>query len=424
MTSLLDSIQGYLTSSVVNAAASHLGESEAGVSKAVKGIAATLLAGMAGKAHDAGALGSLFGMLTDKNNHGLLDNIGGLVGGGNLAHGDPKDIAGKLVGALFGDKTGGILQAITSFGGLKAGSASSLLGLAGPLVMGVLGKKIAADHLNADGFKSLLLKEQDSFRGALPAGVGDILGLGNFAGAAKPAAAAAATAAAATAAAARRGTPLWMWAVPALLGVLLIGWLLTRGGEKKVATAPVETPAPVEAPAVESAPPADTVVQPTIIDEAANKAGEFVRSLGAFELRGATGGVEERLVGFIDSGREPCTDADCWFSFDRLTFNTGSADLDMEKSRDQINNIVEILKAYPNIQLKIGGYTDNTGSEDANMKLSMARAQAVVNAVTALGVDPARMVAEGYGSQFPRASNDTEEGRAMNRRIDVRVRQR
>ncbi len=423
MTSLLDSIQGYLTSAVVNAAASHLGESEAGVSKAIKGIVATLLAGMAGKANDASALGGLFDMLNDKNNHGALDNLGSLIGGGNLAHGDPKDVAGRLVGTLFGDKTGGLLQAITAFGGLKSGSASSLLGLAGPLVMGVLGKKIAADHLNADGLKSLLFKEQDSFKAALPAGVGDMLGFGSMAGAAKPAVAAAATSAAATAAAVKRGTPAWMWAVPALLGALLIGWLLTRGGDRKIATAPVET-APIEAAAPEAAPPADTVVQPTIIDEAANVASGFVRSLGAFELKGASGGVEERLVGFIDSGRAPCTEADCWFSFDRLTFNTGSAELDMEKSRDQINNIAEILKAYPGIQLKIGGYTDNTGSEDANMKLSMERAQAVVNAVSALGVDASRLVAEGYGSQFPRADNATEEGRALNRRIDVRVRER
>lgn len=412
MSSLLDSIQGYLTSSVVNAAASHLGESDAGVSKAVKGIIATLLSGMAGKAGDTGALGALFSMLTDKNNEGVLDNIGGLIGGGNLAHGDPKDLAGRLVGTLFGDKTGGILQAITAFSGLKSGSASSLLGLAGPLVMGVLGKKIAADHLSADGLKSLLMKESDSFRSALPAGVGDIMGLGNFAGAAKPVAAATTAAAVAV----KRGTPLWMWAVPAVLGALLIGWLLTRGGEKQAVTAPVE------APVVDQAPAADTVVQPTIIDEAATSVNEFVRSLGAFELRGALGGVEERLIGFIDSGRAPCKEAECWFSFDRLTFNTGSAELDLEKSRDQINNIAEIMKAYPNIQLKIGGYTDNTGSEEANMTLSLARAQAVLAAVAGLGIDPTRMDAEGYGSQFPRAPNDTEEGRALNRRIDVRVR--
>jgi outer membrane protein OmpA-like peptidoglycan-associated protein len=83
-----------------------------------------------------------------------------------------------------------------------------------------------------------------------------------------------------------------------------------------------------------------------------------------------------------------------------------------------------ILKAFPGIQIKIGGYTDNTGSQEMNMKLSQARAEAVAKAVAALGVDAARLDAEGYGPQHPVASNDTEEGRSQNRRIDVRVKAR
>lgn len=424
MSSILDAVLGQLTSSVVSAAAAHLGENEAGVSKAVKGVAATLLAGILGKSKDAAGLSEIFGMLTDKGNAAVLDDLGALVGGGDLAHGDPKDLAGRLVGSLFGDRTGGLLQAITAFGGLKQGSASSLLGLAGPLVMGVLGKHIATNNLTAEGFGAFMGTQAGAIREALPAGVGSLLGLADVAdmtGAAKTAAAPAAAASATVAAGAAeaRKTPTWMWAAPLILGAGVLLWFMMRGERPKVAeTAPaaVETPAaPVEAP------PA----APAVLEQAATAAGQFVKTIGAgFELKGASGGVEEKLVGFIDSGREPCTDAGCWFSFDRLTFNTGSAELDMAKSSEQIANIAEILKAYPGLQLKIGGYTDNTGSEDANMKLSQARADAVVKAVEAQGVEPGRLVAEGYGAQFPRASNDTEEGRAMNRRIDVRVRKR
>jgi outer membrane protein OmpA-like peptidoglycan-associated protein len=83
--------------------------------------------------------------------------------------------------------------------------------------------------------------------------------------------------------------------------------------------------------------------------------------------------------------------------------------------------MVEILKAYPTVHLKIGGYTDNVGDPAANFKLSDERAKSVRNEMIKMGVEPSRLLAEGYGEQYPVASNDTEEGRAQNRRIAVRV---
>jgi len=73
------------------------------------------------------------------------------------------------------------------------------------------------------------------------------------------------------------------------------------------------------------------------------------------------------------------------------------------------------------VAIKLGGYTDNTGNPQANQKLSADRANTVMNELIRLGIDPARLAAEGYGEQFPVAPNDTEAGRAQNRRIAVRV---
>ncbi len=203
--------------------------------------------------------------------------------------------------------------------------------------------------------------------------------------------------------------------LPSVMLLSLVGLQMvwSQQADRRAAAAPAAEP--VAEPAAEPAP------EPAPVAEAP---AEFVRNFGDIELRGAADGVESKLVAFIESGLEPCTDPVCWFTFDRLTFKTGSADIDMEKSAAQIENIHRILQAFPAVQLKIGGYTDNTGPEETNMALSQARADAVVAAVAALGSDPARMNAEGYGAQFPVATNDTEEGRARNRRIDVRVRQR
>lgn len=421
MTSLLDTVLGHITPAIASAAASQLGESDSAVGKAVKAIAASIFAGLIGKSNDATAFGGLFSALADSKNAGFLNNIGGLIGGGNLAHNDPKDISGKLIGAIFGDKTANFLNAVSQFGNLKPGSASALLGLAGPVVMGVLGKKIAADNLNADGLRQLLNLESGSIRAASPPGVAEMFGLAKIAdmGAAT---ATAATGAVASAAQAKTGSSSWLWAIPAVLGLGMVGWLLTRGDPTKTSdpAAPAPTIAASASATVEAAPAAEA----PIIASIEPVATEFMRDLGGFQLKGASDGVEAKLITFIESGKAPCTDAECWFTFDRLTFNAGSAELDPVKSQDQLNNIAQVLKVFPGIQLKIGGYTDNTGSQAANLALSQARAEAVVAAIAALGIDPSRLSAEGYGPQFPVADNATEEGRAQNRRIDVRVRAR
>ena len=74
------------------------------------------------------------------------------------------------------------------------------------------------------------------------------------------------------------------------------------------------------------------------------------------------------------------------------------------------------------MKVKIGGYTDNTGNKEANLKLSQDRATNVMSELVKLGVGASRMEAEGYGEDHPVADNATEEGRAKNRRISLRYR--
>jgi outer membrane protein OmpA-like peptidoglycan-associated protein len=130
-------------------------------------------------------------------------------------------------------------------------------------------------------------------------------------------------------------------------------------------------------------------------------------------------GIENQLVKFITDSSRPVDDT-TWFNFDRLLFDTGSATL-QPASQEQLNNIAAILKAYPNVHVKIGGYTDNVGDAAANLNLSKARAQSVMNAIVAAGIDPSRLEAQGYGEDHPVADNSTPEGRAQNRRIALRV---
>jgi outer membrane protein OmpA-like peptidoglycan-associated protein len=133
-------------------------------------------------------------------------------------------------------------------------------------------------------------------------------------------------------------------------------------------------------------------------------------------------GIENKLLAFIQDSSKP-VDSTTWFNFDRLLFDTGKATL-QPSSEEQLNNIAEILKAYPNVHVKIGGYTDNTGDPAANKTLSEARAKTVMDALVSKGIDASRLASEGYGDQYPVGDNSTEEGRAQNRRIALRVTQK
>ncbi len=401
MASILDSVKGYLTNELIGAAARQLGESESGILKAAGGMAPAILAGILNKSGDASAMGNIFSQLSDSRNAGFLDNLGGLVGGGNLSHNDPKDIAGRLMGTIFGGKTQALLNSLSSFAGIKSSSASSLMGMVGPLLMGVLGKKISSEGLNLSGLMNLLKGEKSSIMSALPSGLGSVLGFADFdtkvPNIEVPTV--------------KTGGTNWMWPLLLLLGIGVALFAYFKGCSK---------PAVVEAPKVEM----PTVTMPNIDTVAAKTTTavtNFMKKLASgFELKGNAGGIESGLIGFIESDK--VVDKTTWFNFDRLTFKTASADLDMEKSIDQLNNIVEIMKAFPKVKLKIGGYTDSDGDDKANMALSQKRADATKAALVKMGVAAARLEAEGYGEAHPVCpANDTPECKAQNRRIAVRV---
>ena len=112
---------------------------------------------------------------------------------------------------------------------------------------------------------------------------------------------------------------------------------------------------------------------------------------------------------------------DNWITLDRTYFKTSSDEL-TEGSEQQLKNIVAILKAYPKAAIRLGGYTDNTGSAEGNLKLSERRANSVLNKLVALGANKAQLSAQGYGAEHPICpANDTPECKAKNRRIDIRL---
>lgn len=102
----------------------------------------------------------------------------------------------------------------------------------------------------------------------------------------------------------------------------------------------------------------------------------------------------------------------------QVNFATGKAEI-LPGSQPQIAQVLVLLQNDPALKLQVNGHTDNTGDEAQNQLLSKARAQSVVAALTASGIDPARLQADGFGQSRPVDDNATEQGRARNRRVEL-----
>ncbi len=128
------------------------------------------------------------------------------------------------------------------------------------------------------------------------------------------------------------------------------------------------------------------------------------------------GGINYNLARYL--GDTADTTVPRTFVFDDLNFETGSASL-VPDSRRVVENLIVIMKAYPSARGRLEGHTDNTGDAAANKQLSDARARSVRDAMVAGGIDAGRLDAAGFGQERPIASNDTEAGKAKNRRTEL-----
>jgi outer membrane protein OmpA-like peptidoglycan-associated protein len=135
----------------------------------------------------------------------------------------------------------------------------------------------------------------------------------------------------------------------------------------------------------------------------AARCGALLADLGAMDLN----------TGLTDSGLRIA------LSSGDLQFASGSADLTEDTDRERLQALAAWLDDYPDLQVRVIGYTDASGGEDANQALSAERAEAVREALIASGVSPEQLNAEGRGEQEPIAENATPEGREQNRRVEL-----
>ena len=445
-TDLLELMSSTLGPQLVTRAGSFLGVSESSMQGAVNAALPTLLGGVMQKASTPSGAAELMKLLQSPQlDPAISGNLASYLGGGEktsslLAQGS------ELLTSLFGDKLGTLLNALASAFGLKSAAASNLMALAAPMVLGNLKNYMTQNRLDAKGLASLLAGQADYLKPRLDSRITSALGFatptafllslsgaaGRAAGAVGSAAgraadtvgaaaghaytsagraadaagaygSAAASAAGAAAAATRPTFMRWLpWVVLGAIALLVLPQLQHCG----------ETAA--------------TRVGDTVGDaakatgQAAQATAKAIKSFtlpNGVKIDATDGGFLAQLVAFLSSTEAAAGQG---FSFDELYFDTGSATLKPESTK-QLQYVAVVLKAFPQAAIRVEGHTDNTGDATANKQLSGDRAVAVQKALNGLGVSDAQISSAGYGQEKPIASNDSEDGRAKNRRVDVVV---
>ena len=152
--------------------------------------------------------------------------------------------------------------------------------------------------------------------------------------------------------------------------------------------------------------------------EQAKEAMAKVSLPGGVDLSVPEGSFNFKLAQFLADAKDkalPLT-----FVFDHLNFESASTKITPE-SEQTLKDLTAILKAYPAVNVRLEGHTDSAGAHEANKMLSQNRADAIRATLVANGVDAKRLETTGWGEEKPIASNDTEEGRAKNRRLEMTV---
>src|SRR5262245_5783156 len=411
MASLIQLVQETLTPDIVGKISSLVGETPATTESGLGRAAPAVLAGVLNNSSTPGGAEHMRSLVTDGGwGSDLLDNLGTRLGGGG---GTSNLVASgaQLISGVFGGKTDSITDLIASGSGMSRGSASTILAVAAPIVMSVLGKQIVSRGLGASGLATMLAGERTSLLGALPAGVSGLLGLKDvfLAGsrAEEPS---------------RRepiaGEPIprqptlraydthlrpsgignwWPALLAGLAALAFLIFLASRGQQPQVASTRNDSP---------SAAPRQ-LASITLPDGAKVSVGE--------------GGAVHQLSAFLADPSAP--DLPKRFVFDDLHFESGSARLTPEGQRTA-TALLAVLKAYPSVNVALEGHTDATGDATANKTLSLQRAETVKQMVVTGGVATDRIEAQGYGQERPTADNNSDAGRAQNRRLELVVTKR
>ncbi len=430
---LIDIVKQQLTGGILDKVTSLLGEEKNSINTGLNVVLPSVLGGMANKATDINGAQSLLSALTSGNHDGsIFNSLSSMLGGGSATQG-LMNSGSSLINSLFGNKLASIIDFISTHAGIKNSSATSLMSMAAPLLLGSIGKQLGGNASVAT-LMSLLGSQLSHIQAALPAGASKVLGLNNISlenplthsihdAATRVTSVASNTlhkvedAASNTLHKAENAASNTLHKVEdeasglnfnsilpwLLLGLAaLLGLYLFRTCNKVPDAPKMETP-PVVAP------------KPDTVKVTVTK--KMLKIPGSTDIEVVQGSFLDKLY---DEMTDNSLDPKKAIAFDNLNFATGKAEIN-EESKSQLNDVAKIMLAFPKVEINVAGHTDNVGNAAENLKLSKERAAAVEKYLISKGVPDAHITPIGYGSTMPIGDNATDAGKASNRRTEVYV---
>ncbi|AUD06828.1 OmpA family protein [Spirosoma pollinicola] len=400
--SILDHLRSTFTPTAVSELSRALGEAPGPTQKALDGLLPAVTAGVINRTTGQQGATQLYQLLRDTP-FAQDPTLSQLVNVGDHRQ-KAAESGNGLFKQLYPDQPNRLAEATAQYSGVSLGSAGTLSGLVMSVLMGFLHQQFTSRSLMQAQLTALLLGETDSARLAIPTGFAALLGW--LLGAPRPVSTIplrTETIPPASRDDHPAGTVWWRWLLGAL-ALLALLFLLLRGykGDK---TQPMSESS--------SSVASDTVASD--LDGNGPEVRVAIDLPGGRKLSVVEHSFTDSLARYLAAtGRQ----APRVFNFDNLTFETDSARITAQ-ARSHVDDLIQIMQAYPNLQIRIEGNTDSTGGEAINDPLSGERADMVKQALIQGGIAAGRVRTRERGDTKPVASNQTAAGRQKNRRIDV-----
>ncbi len=453
---LFGELKELLLGEVASKAANLLGEKEDKVKTALEGLIPTFVGGLMKRASNEAGATTLMNVVKKGNHDGsILDQISDLLKN-KESFGALLEKGNGLVSMLLPDKKSSIATMISQFAGVRNSSATALLSIVAPIVVGKLGKMVTTQGLDKASLANTLLDQRSILLDETPENLQtkmiDVLGLSTFLSEEiKPVQFASGGIKSNSTQTptvnkpvehrevtysnkdyegeGSTGISIPKWLLPTLLiaaALAGIGYFVATHDWSSLSSSSNPEPDSSQLEQVTNAKidttnlPKDTSVSKA--DSAVTVQNPTTTAIGVSLPNGqkidlVDGSFNYKLAKYLTDSSARVNQV---FTFDNLNFESNTNTL-VAGSEKTVQDLAKIMSAYPRVQVKLVGYTDNTGDSLQNRKLSIKRAFAVKNLLVANGIRDLRIDFAGRGSANPIATNATEEGKAKNRRIDLKI---
>ncbi len=404
MAQIYNSLKDFICPVMASKASPVLGEKEANISTASNSIIASLLGVMLKK----GDTPQMRNILDEAANLDILPHIQNICEERTTE--PQRNIGDNFLQHLLGDKAADFTNPIAEHAGISKVATNRLVAMIAPTVAGYLGNQLQKDNRNLSSLLRQISDEKQIIAPFIPSKLVESFGLASVLNpgttpnnkvVGQP----------------KKSNNWLMWLILAILVILLFFWWRScnRADMNMTNNESVAYRDTV----------AETRVAPAATVRQANRDTTTLTLSNGQMIHAYKGGIEDEMIKYLNSDAyKNATENDLknkWFEFDNIEFEFNSATEMMGNSQQQIDNIVAILKSYPNARVRIAGFADKRGTEEANMEISKERAKTIEKIFDKGGVGSQVARTEGFGDEHatrPASAPDSE--RAKDRDIALR----